>query len=65
MWTVKTKVIPLIPEATGTFSKSLRKCQRNILGRQDIKELQTTVILSTTQSLESSNAKVQKIQHGK
>jgi len=51
MWTVKTKVIPLIPGATGTFSKSFRKCLRNILGRQGIKELQITAILSTTHNL--------------
>jgi hypothetical protein len=48
---VKTEVIPLIPGATGTFSKSFRKCLRNILGRQGIKELQITVIVSTTHNL--------------
>jgi len=50
MWTVK-KVIPLIPGATGTFSKSFRKCLRNILGKQGIKELQITAILSTAHNL--------------
>lgn len=50
MWTVK-KVIPLIPEGTGTFSKSFRKCLRNILGRQGIKELQITAILSIAHNL--------------
>jgi len=51
MWTLKTKVIPLIAGATGTFSKSFRKCLRNILERQGIKELQITVILSTAHNL--------------
>jgi hypothetical protein len=29
MWNVKTKVIPVIIGATGTISKSFRKCERH------------------------------------
>jgi len=44
-------MIPLTLGATGAFSKSFRKCLRNILGRQGIKELQITEIMSTTHNL--------------
>jgi hypothetical protein len=33
MWNVKTKVIPVIIEATGTISKSFRKYVSNIPGK--------------------------------
>jgi hypothetical protein len=39
-------VIPVIIGATGTISKSFRKYLSNILGKQDIKELQQTAILA-------------------
>jgi len=66
MWTAKTKVIPLIPGANGIFSKSFRKCLRNILGRRGHQgTTYNSNIEHRTQSLESSNAKVQKTQHGK
>ena len=47
MWTVKTRVIPVIIGATGTISKSFRKYVSNIPGNYDVKELEKTVILGT------------------
>ena len=47
MWNVKSKVIPVIIGATGTFSKSFRKYVSNIPGNHEVKELQKTVILGT------------------
>ena len=51
MWNIKTKVIPVIIEATGTISKSFRKYVSNIPGKHDVKELQQTVILGTAHTL--------------
>jgi hypothetical protein len=51
MWNVKTKVIPVIIEATGAISKSFRKYVRSIKGKQEVKELQKTVILGTAHIL--------------
>jgi len=51
MWNVKTKVIPIIIEATGTISKSFRKYVSNIQGKHEVKELQKTVILGTAHIL--------------
>jgi len=51
MWDVKTKVIPVIIGATGTISKSFRKCVRNITGNHEVKELQKTAILGTAHIL--------------
>jgi len=39
MWNVKTRVIPVIIEATGTISKSFRKYVSNIPGKREVKEL--------------------------
>ena len=50
-WNIKTKVIPVIIGATGTFSKSFRKYVRNIPGKHEVKELQKTAILSTAHIL--------------
>jgi len=47
MWNVKTKVITVITDATGTISKSFRKYVSNIPGNHEVKELQKTVILDT------------------
>jgi len=47
MWSVKTKVILVIIDATGTISKSFRKCVSNIPGNHEVKELQKTAILGT------------------
>jgi hypothetical protein len=46
MWTVHTKVIPVIIGVTGTIS-SLRQYLSNIPGKRKIKELQKTAILGT------------------
>jgi len=40
MWNVKTRVIPVIIEATGTISRSFRKYVSDIPGNHDVKELQ-------------------------
>jgi len=37
---VKAKVIPVVTGATATISKSLRQFLSNILGKQEIKDLQ-------------------------
>jgi hypothetical protein len=47
MWNVKTKVIPLIIDATGTFTKLFRKYVSKIPGNREVKELQKTAILGT------------------
>jgi len=47
MWNVKAKVIPVIIGVTGTISQSLRHYLSNILGKHNIKELQTTAALGT------------------
>jgi hypothetical protein len=47
MWNVKTRVIPVIIEATGTVSKSFRKYMSTIPGNHEVKELQKTAILGT------------------
>jgi hypothetical protein len=51
MWNVKTKVMPVIIEATGTISKSFRKYLSSIPGKHDVKELQKTAILGTAHIL--------------
>ena len=51
MWNIKTKVIPVIIEATGTISKSFSKYMSNITGKHEVKELQKTAILGTAHIL--------------
>jgi len=51
MWNVKTKVIPVIIDATGTISKSFRKYVSNIAGNHEVKKLQKTAILGTAHIL--------------
>ena len=51
MWKVKTRVIPVIIEATWTISKSFRKYISNIPGNHEVKELQKTAILGTAHIL--------------
>ena len=63
MWKVKTRTIPVIIGATGTISKSFRKCISNIPGNHDVKELQKTAILGTAHIL-SANVKVQRAKAG-
>jgi hypothetical protein len=65
MWNVNTEVIPIIKEAAGTISKSIRKHLSHILGNQKINELQKTARLDTAHILWSPNVKVQTIQHWK
>jgi hypothetical protein len=48
IWNVKTRVIPVIIGATGTISKSFRKCVNAITGNHEVKELQKTSILGTS-----------------
>jgi hypothetical protein len=50
-WSVKTKVIPVIIEATGTISKTFRKYVSNVPGSYEVKELQKTAILGTAHIL--------------
>jgi len=47
MCNVQATVIPVITEATGTISKSLRQYLSNILGKHEITDLQNTAILGT------------------
>jgi hypothetical protein len=59
-WNVKTRVIPVIIGATGTFSKSFRKYVSSIPGNHEVRELQKTATLGTcTHTSESANVKVQ------
>ena len=51
MRNVKTKVIPVIIDATGTISKSFTKYVSNIPGNHEVKELQKTAILDTAHTL--------------
>jgi ABC-type multidrug transport system ATPase subunit len=47
IWPATTELVPIIIQATGTTSKSFRKCL-NIPEKHDIKEIKKTAILSTT-----------------
>ena len=51
MWNVKKKVTSVIIGATGTISKSFRKCLNNITSKYDIKDLHQTAILGTAPML--------------
>jgi len=51
MWNVKAKVIPIIIEATGTISQSLRQSLSNIPGQLEIKGKQKTATLGTAHTL--------------
>ena len=51
MWSVKTKVIPVIIGATGTIAMSFRKYICNVTGKHEVKELQKTAILGTAHIL--------------
>jgi hypothetical protein len=46
-WNVKTRVIPVIIGATGTFSELFRKYVSTIPGNREVRELQKTAILGT------------------
>jgi hypothetical protein len=63
---VKAKVMPVMRGVTGTITKSLRKCLRNIPGKHKIKELQKNSHNGhCTLTAESVNVKVQNIFHGR
>jgi hypothetical protein len=51
MWNAKARVIPVIIGATGTISKSFRKCVSSIPGNHEVGELQKTAILGTAHLL--------------
>jgi hypothetical protein len=59
MWNVKTKVIPVILGATGTFG-----IPEQHTGKDKIKEIQKTAILGTAHNVECANVKVQNIYQG-
>jgi hypothetical protein len=66
MWNVKAKVMPVILGATGTVAKSLRQYLSNILGKYEIKELQTNShIVHCTQTAGSADVKVRNIFYGR
>jgi hypothetical protein len=47
----KTKMMPVLIDATGTISKSFRKYLSSIAGKREVKELQKTAILGTAHRL--------------
>jgi hypothetical protein len=51
MWNVKARVMPVIIGATGTISKSFRKCVSSIPGHHEVRELQKIAILGTAHIL--------------
>jgi hypothetical protein len=51
MWNVKTKVTPVVIGATGTISKSFRKCLSSISRKHKVQELQKTAVLGTAHTL--------------
>jgi C4-dicarboxylate-specific signal transduction histidine kinase len=51
MWNGKTRVIPVIIEATGSISKSFRKYVSRLPGSHEARELQKTAILGTAHIL--------------
>jgi hypothetical protein len=67
VWNVK--VTPLIIGATGTVSKSFRKCPNNMRGehaKRYSKELQKIIILGNAHiTAECANVKVPNCHHGK
>jgi hypothetical protein len=58
VWNVKTRLIPVIIGATGTISKSFRKCVSTIPGNCVFREQQKTAILGAAHMSESSDVKV-------
>ena len=53
MWIVKAKLISMVIQATGTFSKSLSKYLSNITVQQEIKEKHNTAIVGTAHVLQN------------
>ena len=52
MWKVKAKLISVVTEATGTFSKSLSKYLSNITVEHEIKQQHNTAIVGTAHILQ-------------
>jgi hypothetical protein len=48
MWNLKCTIIPVIIEATGIVTRSLRKNVEDISGKDSIGSLQKTAILRTS-----------------
>jgi hypothetical protein len=48
MWNLKCTIIPIIIEATGIVTKSLRKNLEAVQGKHSIDSLQKTAILGTS-----------------
>ena len=66
MWTVKTKVIPVIIGANRILSISIRRYLNNISRKHEMKYLQDTAILRhCTLSYGTNTVKVQNIKSGK
>jgi hypothetical protein len=51
MWTVTATVTQVIAVATGAVSNSLRQYLRNVMRKQEVKDLQQTAILGTAHRL--------------
>ena len=62
MWNVKTKVIPVIIGASVNISMSFRKYVSNITGNHE-GTTENSHIGHCTHTSESTNVKVQQIQH--
>jgi hypothetical protein len=58
MWIVKTKVIPVTTQTTGTISTSYRKYLSNIPGKHEIKVYKNSHISHCTYTSESTTVKV-------
>jgi hypothetical protein len=48
MWNLKCTIIPVITEATGIATRTLRKNLRAVPGKRSIDSLQKTAILGTS-----------------
>ena len=65
MCNVKAKVIPVLTEATGTISETLRQYLSNIPGNDEIKETKKQHIWHCIHTAETANVKVQNVFHGR
>jgi hypothetical protein len=54
MWNLKFTIIPVIIEATGIVTRSLRKNLEAVPGKHSIDSRQKTSILGTTHNTEST-----------
>ena len=51
MWNVKSKVMPVITEVTGTISKSFRQYRSNTPGKPESRNYKKTATVDTTHIL--------------